>query len=76
MLFNGSNMKKSDIDKEFLRLSHESEGLLDFEMIWNWYWTSGDADMFPLDFSFDRVVSLEDRASRVLYDRFVLYSEQ
>lgn len=71
-LFAGSRLDKAALENAFEGLSSEKAPLLDFDTVWEWYWTKGDADAFPPEFRFSSVVSVEDRATMVLYKRFVL----
>jgi hypothetical protein len=60
------------LEKAYCELDLSPCGLLELSVVWNWYWTKGDADVFPQDFSFKNVVAVEDRAAAILFRRFII----
>ena len=73
-LFTGSKLDAAALEDAYFGLISENAALLDFDAVWEWYWTKGDADSFPSEFRFSEVISAEDRATMVLFRRFVLFT--
>lgn len=71
-LFSHGKASLDYLDDAFIRLNSSPCGMIDLEAVWTWYWTTGNADIFPPEFSFANVVSVELRAASILYRRFVL----
>jgi hypothetical protein len=74
-LFRLSSTTPEFLDDAFGTLNDSYYGLLDFDKVWEWYWTKGDADKFPPEFSFANAITLETQTDFILYRRFILYGQ-
>ena len=72
-MFEGCKLDTAALKTAYQGLYAEKGTLLDFDTVWQWYRTKGDADSFPPEFQFAKLVSAEDKATMVLFKRFVLF---